>query len=464
MNINNIRKILVASVAVVAIALPLTACGRSGGSNGSSNSDRDNANNEYALEYEYDGYGAYTVTGFSDGYLAIVEEGDDVSTLEIPSSYMGKAVTAISDKAFNNCDFLYEVKIPDSVTYVGASAFSSCDQLRRLDMGNRVKYIAENAFDSCYSLSKVMYWGSVADWCSITFDNAYSNPISMGAEFYVDGAKASKISVPSSVENIRPYAFTGCTTINTVTFSDGLKMVGDYAFYGCKKLSTIELGGVVDIGDYAFVRTSVKSITLPETLESDGIGEKAFDECKLLYEVYDNGLGVACGSDELGGIGKYALDVKEKGELTGIVKNGEYTFYKSTSTGKTYLTGVPYSTTVTLPATEKSYVIAPYLFENMPIVSVKLSSSVSEIGEYAFSNCKKLVEITINHDLTRIGKGAFRGDTLLKAVNYYGTSMEYNSITFEKTNDEIEGETEPTSNPVTLGGNLYLLDYTEVKN
>ena len=46
--------------------------------------------------------------------------------LVIPSSYEGKPVTAIGNRAFLNCRSLTNVTIGNSVTNIGESAFNSC--------------------------------------------------------------------------------------------------------------------------------------------------------------------------------------------------------------------------------------------------------------------------------------------------------------------------------------------------
>ena len=79
----------------------------------------DDSGNEL-LEYELLDDDTYMVVGISED-----AEGD----IYIPSEYNGKAVTAIGENAFRNCDYITSVTIPDSIEYIYRYAFASCDLL-----------------------------------------------------------------------------------------------------------------------------------------------------------------------------------------------------------------------------------------------------------------------------------------------------------------------------------------------
>ena len=76
-------------------------------------------------------------------------------------SYTVDIVGAISDSAFENCDSLTSVTIPDSVTSIGDRAFAYCDSLSSVTIGNSVTSIGSYAFAYCDSLSSVTIGDSV---------------------------------------------------------------------------------------------------------------------------------------------------------------------------------------------------------------------------------------------------------------------------------------------------------------
>ena len=69
--------------------------------------------------------------------------------------------------AFNNCDSLEKVVIPDSVKtiysgyYSYSPTFGYCDNLKTVVIGNGLKYIDEGTFSGCESLESVTIGKSV---------------------------------------------------------------------------------------------------------------------------------------------------------------------------------------------------------------------------------------------------------------------------------------------------------------
>ena len=91
--------------------------------------------------------------------------------------YNGKiyTVTAIKSSAFNGCNHLRNVSIPNSVTYIGSGAFTYCD-LTYVTIPDDVTYIGSAAFNQSFLLSvtipnSVTYIGSGAFESTPWYDN-----------------------------------------------------------------------------------------------------------------------------------------------------------------------------------------------------------------------------------------------------------------------------------------------------
>ena len=99
-----------------------------------------------------------------------------VDSIEIPSTYNGKAVTQIADKAFMELSNITAITIPDSIVNIGEYAFYGCSLL-------------------------------------------------------------SDVNLPSSLQSIQKYAFTKCTSITEITIPSATTYIGEYAFYDCSLTS-----------------------------------------------------------------------------------------------------------------------------------------------------------------------------------------------------------------------------------
>lgn len=81
---------------------------------------------------------------------------------------------------------------------------------------------------------------------------------------------------------VRNYAFSDCTSLAHVSFSEGLTSIGKSAFVGCENLALTSLPeGLTNIGNSAFDScTNLALTSLPEGLTS--IGGLAFQDCTNL--------------------------------------------------------------------------------------------------------------------------------------------------------------------------------------
>ena len=94
----------------------------------------------------------------------------DDTTVTVESSTMGKSlnnnviipptvknkrksysVTSIGENAFNCCEGLTSVTIPNSVTSIGKEAFQGCENLKSVIIPNSVTSIADDAFNTYYT-------------------------------------------------------------------------------------------------------------------------------------------------------------------------------------------------------------------------------------------------------------------------------------------------------------------------
>lgn len=77
-----------------------------------------------------------------------------LSTVTVPDTYNGIAVTQILDSAFKNAK-INSIELPDSILAIGEEAFLGCASLSSVKLGNGVRVIGESAFRDCISLTDI---------------------------------------------------------------------------------------------------------------------------------------------------------------------------------------------------------------------------------------------------------------------------------------------------------------------
>ena len=337
--------------------------------------------------------------------------------VEIPSivTHEGVDYTVIKirESAFERCNTLTSVIIPNSVTYIGDYAFYYCTGLTSVTIPNSVTAIGYSAFRKCKGLT------------SITIPNGMT---SIGNSAFLDCTGLTSITIPNSVTSIDNGAFSFCTGLTSVTIPNSVTSIGNEAFYGCRSLTSLTIpNSVTSIGKYAFHEcSSLTSITIPNSVTS--IGNSAFLDCTGLTSitipnsVTSIGNSAFCHSGltsvtipnsvtsiSAGSFG-YCRDLTSVTIPNSVTSIGEYAFRECSSL-----------TSVTIPNNVTS--IGNGAFFNSGLTSVTIPNSVSGIGEMAYSGCNALTSVTIGSGVTEISSQAFANCVELTDVNCLSESV-----------------------------------------
>ena len=150
------------------------------------------------LEYQANDDGTFAVIGIgtcTDSYVVI------------PSYFSGAKVTYIADFAFDECDDITGVTIPDGVIGIGKCAFYGCVNLTSITIPVGVTYIGDAAFEFCSGLTSV--------------------------------------TIPDGVIGIGNCAFRSCRGLTSITIPNSVTSIGYNAFDNCGSLEEIRFSGTV---------------------------------------------------------------------------------------------------------------------------------------------------------------------------------------------------------------------------
>ena len=158
------------------------------------------------------------------------------------------------------------------------------------------------------------------------------------------GSRITSVSFPDGLEIIGDSAFRNCRDLTDVSFPDSLKCIGNAAFCNCTSLTEVSVPDGASLGTYAFAGCeSIRKAHLPNDIKL--VSSNLFFECRTLTEVQI--------PDSVTSIGEDAFVWSEK-----------------------------------LP-------------------SISIPDSVKTIGKEAFMQCAVLKKVTLGNGVTTIGDGAF---------------------------------------------------------
>ncbi|MBE6553951.1 MAG: leucine-rich repeat domain-containing protein [Ruminococcaceae bacterium] len=235
-------------------------------------------------EYE----NAYYIGNKEKPYLFLMQAKDDGDFCTIhPDTYF------IYQKAFDNCDWLTEITIPESVRTIGYSAFNGCSELTTVTIREGTEEIEEYAFASCKKLQQVSLPRSLTTIRLRAFEQASAlERITIPADVTVLEQSAfwgctslTEAKIEAPIEVLPPSMFSNCTNLKRVEIPDSLLIIDSYAFSECAALESIQFpSNLQKIGHCAFYGCkSLTSLTFPKTLTE--IGSSAFSWCEGLQWV-----------------------------------------------------------------------------------------------------------------------------------------------------------------------------------
>ncbi len=370
----------------------------------------------------------------------------------------------IASYAFDACNYLQSVIIPNSVHTIGNYAFRNCTELLVADIPVTVENIGEGIFEGCSKMNKPFIVGGVL--------------VFMPDSYLATNCQDGIYRLSEDIHGIAGRAFNNCVHLKEIIIHNNLTEIGSDAFSGCTNLATpvandvlfaflprhyqgevVIKEGVKTIAPYAFANcTGLTKITIPSTLETSLIN--VFTGCTGLTSVVWNvprhadfetaasapfysmrqSITSFTFGDKVEHIPAYLCN--EMAKLTSISIPQHVTSIGTKAF--TGCTGIRAITWQPIQFTIAGHLAAPFYDIRKNITSFTFGDAVEQIPN-ALCNEMKLTEVTIPATVKTIENEAFSQCTALTKVNHTGDAATWCNIQFSSQ----------TSHPLYYAKRLY---------
>lgn len=320
------------------------------------------------------------------------------------------SVVAVGDYAFNGCSSLTGILLTGDI---GEYAFENCKSLKKIELLNTVNKIGGNAFARCSNLASI---GTLKDG------------ITIGDGAFYDCDSLTDISIPKN-SDIGDLAFGNCNALTSVVLPEGLKHIG-WWFESCTALPSIKIPESVQrIADNAFKNCSgLKSIEIPKLVES--IGLNAFANCVNVESIYFNAEDAYVVCRDYGhSFGYVGLETNGVSVVIGSdVKKVPAYLFGMYNRNPVYISG--------------SCKVTELTFSD--------NSNCEEIGYLAFAGCTSLKKVEIPEKIIKISMDAFQDCVAIEEIWFNATNLKEGWIAGGNSEKGIE---------LYVGANVKKLNY-----
>lgn len=253
---------------------------------------------------------------------------------------------------------------------------------------------------------------SIEDWCKIDFSYIEANPLSIGADLYVDNKLVTDVTIPDGVKSIGKYAFCGYSSLKSISFPSSIRSIGKSAFYDCPNLDEVYATNIEDWCKIKFEDTFSNPIFYARKIYIDGELATDITIPKGITKICDYAF-VSCET------------------ITNVViPNSVISIGNSAFSGCSNLKNISIPNSVV--NIEKGAFSSCFNLEE-----VEIPDGIKFIKYGTFAFCENLTTIIIPQSVKEIGNLAFDGDYNLSNVLFKGSKSQWNSIDFTDGNTNL---------------------------
>ena len=393
-----------------------------------------------------------------------------ITTLTIPST-----VEIIQGNAFEYCQSLTEVNLPETLTQLPSSCFHMTN-ISEIIIPSKVTFIGEYCFAYCTNLKhlklpagiQTLQGGFVAGCPQVKIDfdpNAgliAENQMIMKSDKttimqYYGWEEDAIISIPSETQTILRAAFAGslikevkfqsdniltkieaeafryCSHLTTINLPQSIQEIKEQAFQYCTELTEISFGNSLFLIEESCFEgcSKLREVKFVDNLNINqlSIGNYAFKSCSSLSTItFGEGL-VSLGKEEF----MYCSSLSQIQFPSSLSKIDEYMFAESSVTKIIFANLKTSLKEITNNAFHNAYQLSNFqfleyitsigasAFANTALRSVELPSTVKSIGMLAFNQCTQLTSFSLSKSdssqLEFLGNSVFQGCRELRTIN-----------------------------------------------
>lgn len=322
---------------------------------------------------------------------------------------------------------LKSVVVPSTVGKIATGSFANCTALESVTFSNldntgiRLRAFGAGVFEGCTSFKSFTIPCPNTEDKKITYTN---NKYNKNGLFV--GSSVETVSFENGLTEIGDYALLNATKVKTVNYPDTVKLFGQQAFKGATSLTSFVVkDSVVNIGSSAFENcTALASVTLSEKLYE--IGASAFKKTALPTVTIP-------GSVQNIGTDAFAIDALKSAVFTQTKSGADKRIVipaNSMSNAKN-LNSVSWPDTVTeigakafygttsltsVAGLDKLKAIGANVFEKGGLSGAVKLDAIETIGNNAFSECKAVDAITFGNNLTELGGAIIKSTAVTEVV------------------------------------------------
>lgn len=374
----------------------------------------------------------------------------------IPETYRDKQIDQINSLAFNAALSVNEVYIPDTIEKIEKNAFNACNNIQTM----RIPFIGESIQYKRYSTNDKFYFAYIfgAEKCDIqkSYLPANLNKVILSDQItiipssaFYDCVQLTEITLPTKLKFLVENSFYNCG-ISEITIPETLTDMGFRSFVGCNKITKVNItnlnsflqcqsdssfggnadlylngklvtevnfpSGIKDLYPIIAGISSIKKVTIPNSVVQMRSNVGAFEDCKNLEEVvFEDDSKV----EEIWAAFRNCTSLRKVNIPSSVKKliNSPFSDCKNLS--------VYYGGTIAdwcnidhngdgLEYVEKLYYKKDDGYEEL--INLVIPETFTMIDDYTFKGYKNLKSVTFHDGITAIGRYAFCGCTNLTSA------------------------------------------------